>query len=385
MSSRTGKFHILARLLIVVLGTLAVGEWWGREYFRRSVEQVKFSDSDLYYYYDRRGFRRHIPAKVGYERMWDGRGKARFRINSWGFRGPEIGLKKGAKDFRILFLGDSITLGMHLPEDQTFVFLAGRMMNHAGGWNYDVINGGVSDVGLFEEKDSLEGNGLKIRPDLVVLCWYLNDARPPVGFPEEDVVYKNPIINWMNNARFLQKSCLGGYLYARLRGYVVARNYRLMHAQNQHIGWNPEAGASGRWKTDARAFADVVKAARYDWGDAWNEKSLRGMVRKIQGLRDLAASGGARFAVVMMPVKFQVYSDLPAAFTQKPQRELVHLLKAAGIPVFDLIPALKARRDEPLFLDWCHYTPRGSEVIARAITNFLLRSSLLMKRRGGSL
>src|SRR3989344_8286280 len=44
--------------------------------------------------------------------------------NSFGFRGKEISQKKPTSVFRILLLGDSMTLGWGVEDDETFAFIA---------------------------------------------------------------------------------------------------------------------------------------------------------------------------------------------------------------------------------------------------------------------
>ena len=294
--------------------------------FRKDVAALAYSESDLFTYTDREGFRRNIPNRVGYERLWNDGGRAEFRINSLGFRGPELAAEKPAGTFRILFLGDSITLGGRLPEEAVWVSRVAKAL----GPRYEAANAGASDVGLVEEARVLREAGLSIRPDLVVLAWYLNDARPPVGFPDE-LVFKNPVISWFNRQAWLRRSHLAGFVYDSVRKAVFRRQLHLMDASNRRFQWTSDYMA-GRWAADPAAFAALVGKARYDWGDAWDERSLDRMAGKIVGLRDLAARRGARFAVVMLPVHAQVYSESASPFVDQPQRMLAERLRGAGIP-----------------------------------------------------
>jgi hypothetical protein len=363
---------------MVLAGTLlalGLGEAICRWSFRRSVEALAFSESDLFYSTDREGFRRNIPNRTGYERLWNGQGRAEFRINSLGLRGPELAVEKPAGTFRILFLGDSITLGGRLPEDDVWVTRAAKAL----GPRYEAANAGASDVGLVEEERTLRESGLAIRPDLVVLGWYLNDARPPFGFPDE-IVFKHPAIRWFNRQAWLRKSHLAGFLYESAREAVVERQLRVMDASNQRFQWTADYMA-GRWADDPAAFAGLVRKARYDWGDAWEERSLDWMAGKIVALRDLAARRGAGFAVVMLPVHAQVYAGFTSPLIDRPQRLLGERLRQAGIPRLDLLPHLRAyvRRHpgEKIFYDQCHYTPDGNGVVADAVLRFLRKERLL--------
>ena len=370
--SRTGgKPRAALKVLIAALITAAACEGLCRNLFKKNIEELKFSRSDLYYYYDRAGYRHNMPNSVGYERMWNDQGKAEFRINSLGFRGAEIPVQKPSGTTRILFLGDSITLGGRLPEDATFVSRVGQAL---GAARFEVINAGVGDVGLYEEEETLKTQGIKVQPNVVVLCWYLNDARPPVGFPEE-VVYDNVLIRWFNAHPVFQRSYLAGFVYDSVRRSLVAKQlYR-----NHRFEWGP-AYMAGKWESDPGEFANVVGQARYDWGDAWNEKSMKWMQERIRGLKDFSAAKGIRFVVVAMPEHAQVYARFNTPIVDQPQNALAAYAEKNGIQFLNLLPLLKAEAKERLFYDNCHYTPRGNEIVARHILDFLRRSGAVASR-----
>ncbi|MFA6093222.1 MAG: hypothetical protein WCU88_11070 [Elusimicrobiota bacterium] len=360
------------KTLLILLGcaiALLLLEAACRWMFKKNVQSLSFSASDLYYYTDLKGQRHNLPGRTGYERMWNDQGKAEFRIDSLGFRGKEFPAIKPAGMHRILFLGDSITLGGRLPQDVIFVDKVAQALSAS----HETANAGVGDIGLVEEEEILKTSGVKFKPDLVVLCWFLNDARPAVGFPEE-VVYKHPLIQAVDRSAWLRKSYLMGFLYARLRQSLVDRQIKLMDQQSSRFQWAP-AYMAGHWRSDPAEFERLVDLARFDWGDAWNKDSLREMFDKINALRKFSTEHGARFAVVALPVHAQLYSNSPIA--DRPQREMRKLCESAGIPFLDILPALKARKAEPLFYDHCHYTPFGNSVVSDAILSFLKRSSLL--------
>jgi lysophospholipase L1-like esterase len=360
---------------------LGLSEFLCRWLYKKNIENLAFSESDLFYYLDREGYWHNIPNKVGYQRLWNDQGRAQFRINSLGFRGPEMPLEKPAGTFRVLFLGDSITIGGRLPEEDIFVTRVAGALARKDGLRYEVANGGIGDVGLYEEERLLQGVGLQTHPDLVVLCWYLNDARPPVGFRDE-VVYKNPVIAWFNSQGWLRRSYLAGFIYERVRQAALRRQLHLMDAQGHRFQWAADY-MSNHWARDPDALARLVREARYDWGDAWNEDSLAWMSRKIAGLRDLAARHGCRFAVVMMPVQAQVYAGFASALIDQPQRTLAARLRAAGIPYLDLLeplrPYVRAHPGRQVFYDQCHYNPDGNGLVADAILAFLESSGLLQR------
>lgn len=102
-------------------------------------------------------------------------GSWRFTTNAQGFRDtrdwshertPGIG--------RVLVLGDSHTQGFECRQDRTYSAVLERKL-HAGGKPTEVFNCGISGFGTAEQLAFLENEGLKYKPDAVVLGWFAND------------------------------------------------------------------------------------------------------------------------------------------------------------------------------------------------------------------
>ncbi len=97
-----------------------------------------------------------------------------FSTNSQGFRGQvEYAVEKPQGTFRVIVLGDSVTLGHGVKDNETFSAVAERKLNQRRP--VEVINMGVSGFGTAEELIQLEEVGLRYQPDLVVLAYFPND------------------------------------------------------------------------------------------------------------------------------------------------------------------------------------------------------------------
>ncbi|MCL4235952.1 MAG: hypothetical protein KJ042_15685, partial [Deltaproteobacteria bacterium] len=69
----------------------------------------------------------------------------RVVTNSWGMRGPEIPEAKPAGEIRVLVLGDSITIGDYLEDDEVWTRrLEKELAPHAVGHTIRVLNAGVT-------------------------------------------------------------------------------------------------------------------------------------------------------------------------------------------------------------------------------------------------
>jgi hypothetical protein len=280
------------------------------------------------------------------------------RTNSLGFRGPELGEPRGT---RVLFLGDSITMAHYLPEEETFVGLVGSL-SAASGAPLETVNAGVGGIGLEAELAILLETGLRARPNIVVLDFYLNDVQ------------QSPGVRILQVPAALRWSWLAQY---------VARSVPLLFARND---WEIGDQETGGWLDDLRrrfpagpgdpatspgAFNALVQENYQDWGSAWSDGAWIRIEPLLAEVKRQADLHGFELLVVCFPVAPQVEAGFP---TDEPQRRLEVVTGRMGVPVLDLLPPLRAARKEstePLFYDICHHTPRGSRVIADAILGFI--------------
>lgn len=106
-----------------------------------------------------------------------------IRVNSMGFRGPEISAVKQPGVVRVLFLGDSFMFGHGLAEDDTLPSLVGRELERTAPGKFEVINGGVYGYSTADELNFLKKFGLPVQPDVVVTLLMTNDfADNPIGY-----------------------------------------------------------------------------------------------------------------------------------------------------------------------------------------------------------
>jgi lysophospholipase L1-like esterase len=98
-------------------------------------------------------------------------------FNDLGLRGPPADLAKPPGTLRILALGDSVTFGYHVEDDETYpVHLEQRL--RAAGLAVEVLNGGCGHFTITDELPYLRDRLLDLDPDLVVLQFCANDVSP---------------------------------------------------------------------------------------------------------------------------------------------------------------------------------------------------------------
>lgn len=112
----------------------------------------------------------------------------RMKVNSQGFRGPEVAREKPAGTFRIACVGDSHTFGHGVQEDETWPAALGAILcKRFPDRTIEVLNCGVENYDTMQESIWLRDTVLAFAPDLVVMQFYVNDAaardlpREPIG------------------------------------------------------------------------------------------------------------------------------------------------------------------------------------------------------------
>lgn len=169
MGSRLANFLLL---LLSILASLAVGEIAARSLFSDSIELFPRNFAEAHYD-DGVTLRRLIPNTTFWHTSIDGTWE--FRANSQGFRDDEeYRYAKPATRLRVLVLGDSHTQGWEVRQSATFSSVLENQLR-ASGLDAEVLNTGISGFGTAEELMFLKHEGMKYRPDAVVVAFYGND------------------------------------------------------------------------------------------------------------------------------------------------------------------------------------------------------------------
>lgn len=216
---------------------------------------------------------------------------------------------------RIVFLGDSVTLGDHIRAEEAFPQqIAARLEKQARP--VEVFNVAMLGWSTRQERIAYRRIARRYRPDDVVLAVCLND-----------------IAELQNN--------LG-----RPRPWIMALHRRsalvrmVVHAQ---------------W----REIANVEEL----FGRKDSQKVRQAMLRfydEVRALREETRADGARFAVVVFPFRFQVRPGAPAPVVQEQIRAFA---AAEAIPFRDLLPALQPLGDAA-FVDYDHLSAAGTSATA---------------------
>ena len=297
-------------------------------------------------------------------------------INRLGLRDHEIAVPKPAGTVRILGVGDSVTFGYGVRLEQTFLkVLEGRLNARAGSTRYEVVNAGVEECGLDGYHEILRALAPTLEPDLVLIAVVLNDIQrydDPAHRPRLAGAAREPGRGRRLHGALLRRSQL--YL-AGVRG---ARSllYRFHVLEVSDLYGSPlrAVGAGGEALTRA-------------WDDS---------LRELERLVGLGRERGVPIVVVVFPVEVQLDAAaieryrrdfgvaVPAqALDGDPQRRLLAFGAAHGVPVIDLLPALRAAGGDDLYLrtgpvrfDPVHPSVRGHRIVGDAVYLALTTSGL---------
>ena len=108
---------------------------------------------------------------------------AAVRTNAHGFRGPSIAEQPAPGVARIAFVGDSITMGWGVREEEQF---SSRVLASlaARGRKVDGFNLGVGNLNTAQELALFRAAGARMKPDIIVLAYFINDAEPMPKYGE---------------------------------------------------------------------------------------------------------------------------------------------------------------------------------------------------------
>jgi len=111
-----------------------------------------------------------------------------FRLNSKGFNDIEYALGKKQGVYRILGIGDSFVFGA-VPYQHNFLTLLEEGLNR-NKTNFEVINMGIPRTGVDSYLSLLLREGVALKPDLVICCFFVgNDFTDPSFTGEYDTLF----------------------------------------------------------------------------------------------------------------------------------------------------------------------------------------------------
>jgi lysophospholipase L1-like esterase len=225
-------------------------------------------------------------------------------------------------DWRVVFLGDSVTLGAGIQAEQAYPRVLQDLLD-AEAQQIEVFNVALWGWSTRQQRIAWARIARAYRPDQAVLAVCLNDlaelqnnlARPP---------------RWL----------------ARLHeGSALVR--RLVDAQGREIGSVEELFQQPDAPQVRQAFALFFD-------------ELRSLRREVE-------DDGARLEVAVFPFRFQVEAQAPAPVVQE---RIAAFCRVEGLRCLDLLQPLRAL-GRAAFVDYDHLSPEGARLVARELRGLL--------------
>jgi lysophospholipase L1-like esterase len=359
------------KILLLALSTglcLAAAELYVRRtspyIIRSSTEPLAGKEvlsGDYGYFMDSLSGRRLIP-RTQVVRVEDDGSRMPISINGQGFRDVEIPAEKEPGETRILMLGDSITFGAQVRAEATYPKRTEAYLNADGRrGTIRCINGGVEGIGTKDEIDILREQGLAVKPDIVVVGFYLNDGMPPDRFAAG-----------LADPGFLRRhSVLAQTIY---RAYKYRQYAAGTMEEAMMYGWETVRPPDD-WRANPRSLLAFARIAARDWGSAWDPDTWIGIEQQMRRLRTIADENGFHVVVAGFPIAYQAYTDY---IENEPQRRMEALCRKYGFRFIDLLPLFRSRiTEQRVFLDYCHLTEEGHDIVGKALAGLLAEGPLL--------
>ena len=276
---------------------------------------------------------RFTPNYQGVEKNVDFLKGYRIRINREGFRDREFSAEKPAGKKRILVLGDSFTFGTGVEQEETFPKVLERRLGQ------EAFNWGVAGYSTDQELLLLEKEGLRYRPDLVILALYLgNDLMDNLlPYPSEAdrakpfFVLEGTRLNLKNvpvpQARKDPGPRSQGLTQLLTRSLLVSETAKIL------IQWKPLQPLAAR----LGSMEDSTT----------QEQELRLAQALLARMREWTLQHDSRLFVVMVPHLSQIQRFSPrTAASNALATRLLAACRELKIDAVDLTPILKHRAQE---------------------------------------
>lgn len=319
--------------------------------------------------------------------------KTYARLNSFGYRGEEFSEIKKDGVIRILVIGDSMTFGWGVSDNETYPYLLGEKLKSNGFSNVEVINGGyVSGLSVDGYYVYLKNRGLKLKPDVIILgftvfndisdlsetAWLRKDIR---GLPEkidscchkvDGRIYRNKVISVKYRYPVLRESHLFLYLMDTLQKKIgLFREEALLAPKSETmLGCVLNSDCIDQFKTEEETA-----------------------YRMISELKKLSDENNIKFMTVLFPTDLQIYKEAGAKYSRYGMKwypkegdenfigkRVEESLTKLNINVLDLYPVFSQQEDGnyPFFPIDAHFNGFGTKIVADSLIKYLIENRFLL-------
>jgi hypothetical protein len=298
-----------------------------------------------------------------------------YRNNSMGFRGSREFGPKPPGVVRLLLLGDSMTYGLGVNDDQTFACHLERNLRE-GQIPAEVVNSGCPGKGTDYELKLFQTRGVKLHPDVTVLCFFYNDfddnARGEYyALKADGGLQAKPL----DHSRGGLKTFLCRFPgYSWLISWSQAANL-VKHAAVDYLVKRHHEGSGA-------AAGLVVSYADHGQGFA-TEPNKQVTAVYVEHLREAVRRAGSELVVFYIPFAQEVETYRRRQEFSPEEQAIKEIIEAGGGALQSLTPWLAATPEpiRELYFAEGHWTPRAHLLSGQYMARYL--SSLPKFKEGG--
>jgi GDSL-like Lipase/Acylhydrolase family len=305
-------------------------------------------------------------------------------INSFGLRSPEVAVPKPAGTIRVLLLGDSFTFGLRVKDDEIFGRRLEEMLRGKyGAAPVEVVSAGVISYCPLLEYLQYRHHLHVLEPDLVVLNFDMSDVQDHMAYSRDAVVGRDGV------ALFVTEPSLRNQAPSAMPKLLLF----------EWLGRRVQ-GLRGRVESTLEGIPFVRDQDRYLWaldgGQEWDAEAQKAMA-PILDLARLLERDGIPLLLATYPQPWQVSADatpLPPIRDQygvgqhtvhlndRPFRKLEAFASDHHIPFVNATSVFRQdATPATLYLqNDFHFTPRGHQVYADVLAQFMTEHNLVESR-----
>jgi lysophospholipase L1-like esterase len=296
----------------------------------------------------------------------------KWKLNAYGFRGPEIAQKPSAGVRRVMLLGASETFGLYESADHEFAAVLQRDLVKKGRDDIEIVNASIAGLGLPTMTRYWDRWASRFDPALVVVYpspqFYLDDEVPRLLTPAADPEpmphpwrsrFAERVLDTVKSSDLLKSIRLRLHLSRALAGKPV----------DWLFGDKPPADRLAAYVADLEALCDAIVA-----------KGSRPVLVTHAFKTPSPPAPSDRFELEYFRIFFpRATADSFPAFDEAARLATIELGQRRSWPVIDASDQLSGHRE--WFGDPVHFNDAGSERFARLLADDL--PPLLTTTSGG--
>ncbi len=239
---------------------------------------------------------------------------------------------------KILVLGDSFTFGVGVNDNQTYPAVLERALKK------EVINAGVMGYGTDQELLYLKERGLALKPDLLVLGFFIgNDLTDNIDVSNFSVINGFLVRDY--------KKSLKPYTYTFLKDKI-----------NSFFE-----------KFNKKEFDDLFEKKDfyqiYTGNSSLEEKEWKRTLQLLNQIVDLARENNIQIIILNIPPKKFFPLDKEAYEHLKKENKLLHFAETKGVRIVDLVEVLGKEKDAEnfYFKKDGHFSVSGNQAVGKAL------------------